>query len=637
MKKNEESKQEIVQIRSSLGLSVVERKKMLKKVLMTLKKAIKDVRVKSNKSKKKCHEVHEIRLRLYNIMKNLVYEKYEHNMCETETAQKLHILIDICKDHPEEPLHCFQVYTKHFVSYLTEGFLRKMVKLPGIRVFFINKLVEELFLRYEQLLTIISCLNELRESKEFIKQEFNDWEIIYNEIKDQLDLFNSLKPKLMRDDLIISRSVRTKNVGKSLVNFGHFLVENTFKRGEMSIDEKRLLDRILETINNKLKNVHGYVKKQYVNECKRIGKEPAREEYLASFANLRENLHMFVRKMNLVFPFMRKVENTDFDRLRKKAEYLKMSEKNNEALVFSKENKEEKKDMGIYFIKHGIFEVRSETNRLVGHLSKGDVFGGMHLVCHDVPLRIIPKSIGKIFHLPTDLVLEMMNKYPDIQKKIYKQAVFNYLKCCPSSLLKSKSKYFRRLRRFSGFYLKPLLKKGKIVTIRSKEELLNYICYFQYTSMGVFVLKGKFKVRKESLFLKPVQELVRINRSHMKSNFSMDGDQEEQVKFPVDNNQGSMSLNPEQVEEMRKKLDMLIKEDEKNGEHGNIKECFAGDAAEIHSFHLSEFEMISDVVIFYLIEVKRKGFTEIMEEKCIIGLDKYMAKKHTIRRNTKYV
>lgn len=621
---------ECIPIVNSKNVPVEDRKKMLRKVVHNLFRFVKHLKKKAQKTRKKDHVVHEIRVRLYKIMKNLVWEKYEHNVCETETAQKLHRLIDICKDHPERPIHCFEMYTKHFVSYLLEGLLRKLVRVPGVGRLFDDHLVEELFLRYELLLTVVSCLTELTESEEFLKQEFADWEVILGELRDELKLFKSLEPKLMRDDPVLARSVQTLNTGKTLVNFGFHLVQKVYHMGEIDDEEKMILCKALDRVTAKLRGIYKFVRRNHQRQCKRNGVK-SEDRGIQKSDNREEEL--FKRKMSLIFRFMRNVSKEDAEKFHRQIESLT---KHNDSKKIEFDSNH---PTGIFFVKSGIFEIRSKTNRLIGHLSKGDVFGGIQLIRGDVQMVAVSKSESRVYLAPVALVHELMVKYPVMEKKIYKQAVFHYLKACPSRLLSTKSRYFRRLRKFSPEYLKPLLKKGKIISFRQKEELLRYVCYFQYTTMGVFVLQGSFRFRKEETFAKSIQELVTL--STVKSIGKLENAEEsnQKKKSPLPK-RGSKNLNPDQMKEIQDNLEILMEEKHLDHKQHQITECSAGDAAEIHSVNLTEFKILSEEIVLFLVEVKTRGFDKILEERgsaqTDVSIDEIRRRKQTINKRSQY-
>ena len=121
-----------IKIEKANDSSAKTRKAMLRKVVSGLYRFTKNNQNFKNISKNQI--IQEMRMRVYKILKNLVWEKFEHRMCESDTSVKLHRLLDICKDHLKEPIHCFDAYSKFFTATFTEKMLLKMSKIPLLAV-----------------------------------------------------------------------------------------------------------------------------------------------------------------------------------------------------------------------------------------------------------------------------------------------------------------------------------------------------------------------------------------------------------------------------------------------------------------------------------------------------------------------
>lgn len=120
---------------------------MLSQVLKKLHHYRKESQRKKNQLKE--DEVSlEMRLRIYKIIKNLTWEKFENNMCEAETIVKLHRMINMCKDHLKRDLHMFDIYSKVYTATFTERLLMKMRNWPCLGRLFFNLLIERAYLRF---------------------------------------------------------------------------------------------------------------------------------------------------------------------------------------------------------------------------------------------------------------------------------------------------------------------------------------------------------------------------------------------------------------------------------------------------------------------------------------------------------
>lgn len=137
-----------------------ERKAMLRKVLFKFHKFRMQQRDKKRKRKKKEIE-NEIRMRVYKIIKNLIYEKFSKRHCEKETMVNLFKIINTCNDFLDQELFMFKVYTRSFTATFTDKLLMRLRNLPLIGSYFFRILTNRTFLRYDMLLMMNITLNEL--------------------------------------------------------------------------------------------------------------------------------------------------------------------------------------------------------------------------------------------------------------------------------------------------------------------------------------------------------------------------------------------------------------------------------------------------------------------------------------------
>ena len=264
MKKKTTNKEETsLTIQNSINLPVKQRKAMLYQVLIKLH--TERNRLKNQKTKMKEKEVQqEIRIRIYNIIKNLLFEKFENKLCEAETIIKLHRMINICKDNLKKHLHCFEVYySKTFTATFKERLLLNLTCIPFFGKFFLNTLIETTYLRFDFLLMMTITLSEILGSKQFLKHEFDDWKTIAKELKIELINFEMGQNAVLKGNKQIVVSIQTKKVAKTILNFGYHIITKLHNAGEIDNLEKTKLIRNLTEIQKKVGSIVKYVKKYY--------------------------------------------------------------------------------------------------------------------------------------------------------------------------------------------------------------------------------------------------------------------------------------------------------------------------------------------------------------------------------------
>ena len=243
------------------NLTPKQRKLKLAYVMSTLYSDLQNLRRKKQRKVKENEVIKEMRMRVYKILKNLLWEKYEHRMCETETLVKLHHMLDICMDSPKRPLFCFEVYSKIFIASFTVKLLKKLKCIPLLGRIFYNMLINRMYMRFDLLLMMTITLSEILESKKFLKEEFEDWETIVKELNLEHINFEMEQNALLQGDPKLVKAIQTKKVGKTILNFGFQLLEKLLKSGEIDEQEKASLLHHLVRSEKKLKFTERYVRK----------------------------------------------------------------------------------------------------------------------------------------------------------------------------------------------------------------------------------------------------------------------------------------------------------------------------------------------------------------------------------------
>lgn len=575
-----------LKIENSANMSLSRRKAMLRKVVLDLHSHTKHRRKIKNRDSTDKVVLQEMRMRVYKIMKNLIWEKLENRMCESDTSVKLHRMLDICKDNLKLPINCFDVYTKIYKTPFMEKVLLKCSGIPLLGRVFYTLLVERVYRRYDLLLMMTVTLSELIESKQFLRQEFDNWQVIVRELQTELNNFEMSQTALLQTKPLLVRAVQTKKVSKTILNFGYQSLTKIHNSGEIDDIERNALMKHLTLIESKLRFVERFVSRFAAPKKKRKTRVESAE------ASLR-------RKVSLISPLLREFRRADLDQVYQDS--LREKKESHEEEIVCSANPEEASF--VYFVCSGMFKIRSETDRVVSHLSTNDFFGAAQLIAPDVNVHASAMSSCDFYKLPLDRVEQLMGKYPLFRKAIYSRAAYNYLKCCPYSLAKRKTKYFRRLRRISHFHLKKILDNGTILIFDSERKVLEYVFANSFSALGLLVLKGGLRMHHRNALVQKTRKLFKIEQMS------------EIKKFLED--QGGSGGGPSQNKSVSGGIDQNlfsvreIPGDKQNRAlEGETVEVVAGDAVEIRTEQLDRLELTADATILYLLETKTGAFED---------------------------
>lgn len=523
-----------------------ERKAMLRKVLFKFHKFRMQQRDKKRKRKKKEIE-NEIRMRVYKIIKNLIYEKFSKRHCEKETMVNLFKIINTCNDFLDQELFMFKVYTRSFTATFTDKLLMRLRNLPLIGSYFFRILTNRTFLRYDMLLMMNITLNELLGSESFFKFEFDRWEMIAREIQAESVNFMSAQSRLLGGNMEMVKVIQTKKVAQTVLNFGRELLYKLYGSGEIEETEKKKLKKEMKKIQNRIHNVMAYIKKAPEFKTKF---EPNNKSY----ANLKEmgrkmtkmekrqtdEILSLRKKWCYIFPILNELDRLDLNRFRKELIHAELT-KGDPPILFKSRARRAGGDLSelvglsgimeegengnpgsqsfemdnhiyypddhyFYLIKSGMLQLKSMTGRVIKTLTSSDYFGSCALIARDVSITAECISKCKFYKIPLKFVRRLADKYPTFKRSIYTEAVYTYLKSCSYELARGKSKYFRQLRRIAFNPLIRILNEGKIMSFMEKEELLHFLRRVKGIKLTVFVLEGIMSVRQEN-----VRERKRMN------------------------------------------------------------------------------------------------------------------------------
>jgi hypothetical protein len=588
-----------IKIEKANNLPITQRKAMLKKVVSDLYRFTSIKREIRETTLKQKNKTQEIRMRVYKILKNLVWEKFEHRMCEMDTLVKLHRLLDICKDNLKEPIHCFDVYSKIYTASFTEKVLEKLSCIPLLGRVFYSFLVERVYMRYDFLLIMTITLAELIESKQFLRQEFEHWQVIVKEIQFELNNFEMSQTALLQAHELLVKAVQTKNVGKTILNFGYQSLDKLHKSGEIDDLERKALIKHLTRAESNLRFIEKYIRK--FNSIKNTDKSLQKEDERDNFSKTR-----VIRQFSVVFPILKELSRGDMEECYSKLQKHELESYNDEIICQSEqgptEDFSEDSDHWVYLVQSGMFKIRSSTDRVLRHLSRGNVFGSSQLIAEDAYVLASPMSKSVYYKLPLSYMKQLMEKYPLLQKEIYLSGAYEYLKGCPYSLAKQKTKYFRRLRRISHFHLKKIFKNGYVLIFESTKNMVNYLFKNNFSSIGLFILEGGLRMVHQNPLIQKARRLSKIKEVPAIKEFLED---QHQIKSPRSSQRKSL------INRIDKNLFSMktIQVDPENLEDQQIK-VHSGNAVEIRTHNLQELEVMGDRLVVYLLETKTVSFED---------------------------
>lgn len=598
---------------------------MLSQVLKTLHHYRKENQRRKNKLKE--NEVaFEMRLRIYKIIKNLTWEKFENNMCEGETIVKLHRMINMCKDNLKKDLHMFDIYSKVYTATFTERLLMKMRNWPCIGRLFFNLLVESAYLRYDFLLMMTITLSELRESKHFLREEFSDWQKINAELEREHQNFEMGQTAHLQGNEDLVMVVQTKKVCKTLLNFGYHMVKKLFNSGEIDDLENKKLVKELVGIESRIKRINNQIRR-----CKRWNelhghdfqiqkkRRQSRSFGIENDGQDTERIDMegteyrekqltaAQKKITFIFPLLRELKTHEIKEF-------------NEALTPQKIQPGGEIDCAggdMFLVKSGMFKIKpkregpmeEDIERVVRVVSTSDFFGACEIINQDVNIVAYAQTKCKYYSVNLEIIERLGDKYPNFKRILYSNAAYNYLKGCRYSQAKKKTKYFRRLRRIAYFHLNKLFENGAIEYFENDTDFLAYIYENDFESLGFMILRGSLQIVEEDVQRNKTQRFLKMK------DFESNRSNEQSLRH---NPHRSPSIKPHQSqprldENLFSMKHMVSNRDQgfQVGEHGNRKWALgAGDAEILNTHYLVDINIKAPGILIFILETSSHGINQ---------------------------
>lgn len=337
-------------------------------------------------------ELEEIRLRFYNMVKSVLFEKYEEDFCSLGTLKSLHEAIEVCKESLNKPLWVWENVNEELMSPEEVIHLLSLRKLPIIGRFTSGYFSKFFLNTYEKLNMVVMALNQIHDEKPEIPLhpeavEKVAQELFRNKAKFESRLFYlcDLFPEFITN-------VQTKQAAQIILNTQRTSVHDSFQNGFIDEEDFDKLTNIIE------KEMAGLDVKDY----NWSGKE--------------------INELELIEPMFSKL-NKDVLKVIKDS-YIKVDYSTGQT-IFAKGELVR----GLYIITKGMAEEYITLDCRITH-GVGAVVSFANVVSLDSVAMTNLNCIRdcQAYWLPRELIMNIAEQDPQFKRYIYKQALFYYLK-----------------------------------------------------------------------------------------------------------------------------------------------------------------------------------------------------------------
>jgi NhaP-type Na+/H+ or K+/H+ antiporter len=337
-------------------------------------------------------ELEEIRLRYYNMVKSVLFEKYEEDFCSLGTLKALHEGIEVCKESLNKPLGIWENVNEELMSPEEVIHLLSLRKFPIIGRFTSGYFSKFFLNTYEKLNMVVMALNQIHEEKPEIPLhpeavEKVSQELYRNKAKFESRLFYlcDLFPEFITN-------VQTKQAAQIILNSQRTSVHDSFQNG--FIDEEDY-DKLTGLIEKEISSLD-------VKDYNWSGKD--------------------INELELIEPMFSKL-NKDVLKVIKES-YIKV-DYNTGQTIFAKGELVR----GVYIITKGMAEEYITLDNRITH-GVGAVVSFANVVSLDSVAMTNLNCIRdcQAYWLPRELVLNIAEQDAQFKKYIYKQALPYYLK-----------------------------------------------------------------------------------------------------------------------------------------------------------------------------------------------------------------
>jgi CRP-like cAMP-binding protein len=307
----------------------------------------------------------------------------------------------------------------------------------------------------------------------------------------------------------------------------------------------------------------------------------------------------FRRKIAIIFPFLKELKRPELEELHEAIIHESAKKDDPEICLPNTNDLTNENNDYVYLVKEGMFEILSDSNRTVEYMSNNDIFGLVPLIAKDVRMKAKPRADTKYYKVRSEILLKFMDKYPYLQKTLYSYGIEIYLKCCLSSHSRTKTSYFRRLRRLSSTYLTDLFESGSVKKFEDSKMMLDYFYEEHLSSVGVFALKGRFNVVHQDPNIAKVQQLFKLEELDLIRDFLKNRSSFKKLgNYNTDDPRDRLTDN---FYSIKRKNDDYFDSDDNILKSVEIE---PGNAVEIHPDFLEKIEFLDSEILIFVIEAK---------------------------------
>ena len=337
-------------------------------------------------------EVHEVRLRILNMMKALIFSKFEEDFCSINVLKSLNESCEVCLEDLSRPIWLWEEVSQELLSVEQIMTLNRIRKIPLIGRFTGGYLSRFFLDTYEKLCVMVMCLNELLDEKPEIPLNLHIVEMVYKEIHMCKAKFESRRfylCDLFPDFITI---VQNKQASQILLNTQKSVIQNSYEDGYITEDDYERMTNIVEKEISHLDIKSFNWSTKDINELELI--EP-------SFSKLNKEFLQLIR------------------------DNIKPDNFQTGSHIYSKGDLVK----GLHVLIRGM----AEDNLTLDYkmtLGVGAVVSFANIVSADnrcVSTLVCLKDCATYF-IPKEIILEIIEKDPEFSKYIYRSALYYYLK-----------------------------------------------------------------------------------------------------------------------------------------------------------------------------------------------------------------
>ena len=337
-------------------------------------------------------EVQEVRMRVYNLIKSIMYEKFEENFCSINTLKSLNGICDVCLEDLNKPLWLWENMSQELLSIEEIMSLNKIRKIPIIGRFTSGYFSRFFLNTYEMLSMTVMVLNQFLDEKPEIPLNYNIVEMVYKEVLQNKMKFESrlfYLCDLFPDFITI---VQNKQATLILLNTQKSVVQESYENGYITEED-------------------------YLKMSNQVDKEIAALDIKSYNWNKKE-----INELELVEPTFSKLKREDLELIRSSYTKLDFS-------MGSKIYSVGEPVKGAYIIIRGMVEDMLSLDCKIT-LGVGGIASFANIV------SVTGKSITtlecikdcSVYLVPKDIILQLADRDLSFRKYIYQNALYYYLK-----------------------------------------------------------------------------------------------------------------------------------------------------------------------------------------------------------------